>query len=131
VVADESSALVTATYASFLKRVSAWITVAIIVAIVLNILGGLLSGSGGTVGRVVDGAMIDAVVLAMIWFLYGAGMESSSRQATLGKRVLGMVVTDMEGNRVTFNRATVRYLAKIISFFWMIGYIMVTFTRRQ
>jgi len=42
-------------------------------------------------------------------------MESSSYQATLGKMVCGMKVTDLYGNRISFGRATGRHFAKILS----------------
>jgi len=50
-----------------------------------------------------------AVSVVGTW-LYFAAMESSSLQGTLGKKALGLYVTDMQGNRVTFGRATGRYL---------------------
>jgi uncharacterized RDD family membrane protein YckC len=125
VVADQFGTLGTATYAGFRKRVGAWIIDTIIVAIVLNILGALLSGSG-------VGVVPTEVVGFMIGLLYFAGMESSSKQATLGKMTLGIVVTDREGNRITFMRATGRYLAKITSTLTLLmGYIMVAFTHRK
>lgn len=42
-------------------------------------------------------------------WLYFALMESSSWQGTLGKKALGLYVTDIQGNRVTFGRASGRY----------------------
>jgi len=45
-----------------------------------------------------------------IW-LYQAGLESSQWQATLGKKALGLYVTDLEGNRVTFGKASGRFFA--------------------
>jgi uncharacterized RDD family membrane protein YckC len=124
VVADEFGALVTVTYAGFRKRMGAWIIDSIIVTILqLIILGGLLSGSGVVTSNVVG---------FMIGLLYFAGTESSSKQATLGKMTLGIVVTDTEGNRITFMRATGRYLAKITSALTLLmGYIMVAFTHRK
>ncbi len=69
---------------------------------------------------------------ALLGWLYYAGMESSSNQATLGKMALGLRVTDLEGNRISFLRATGRYLAKIISaLILMIGFIMVAFTEKK
>lgn len=59
-------------------------------------------------------------------------MESSSWQGTLGKKALGLRVTDLEGNRVGFGRATGRYFAKIVSgLILFIGYIMVGFTAKK
>ncbi len=71
-----------------------------------------------------------------IWFIagwfYWAGMESSSYQATLGKMAVGVKVTDIAGNRISFARATGRYFAKILS--WMtltVGFMMAGFTQRK
>lgn len=68
----------------------------------------------------------------VIAWLYGALMESSSWQATLGKRAVGLVVTDMNGSRISFARATGRHFAKIISaLILLIGYIMAGFTDKK
>jgi uncharacterized RDD family membrane protein YckC len=65
-------------------------------------------------------------------WLYFAAMESSSWQATLGKKALGIYVTDVEGRRLTFGRATGRFFAKIISgLTCYIGYMMAGFTERK
>ena len=77
------------------------------------------------------GGLIDALWLILFW-LYVAGMESSSKQATLGKMALGLQVTDSEGNRITFLRATGRNMAKLLSFMTlMIGYLMAAFTEKK
>jgi len=72
------------------------------------------------------------VSLAVTW-LYHAWMESSEWQATLGKKALGLVVTDMEGRRVSFGRATGRHFGKIVTNMIpaFIGYIMAGFTERK
>ena len=52
-------------------------------------------------------------VLAVLWqWLYYALMEASSRQGTLGKMAMGLAVTDLEGRRLTFARASGRFLGK-------------------
>ncbi|MEJ2409658.1 MAG: RDD family protein [Novosphingobium sp.] len=72
-----------------------------------------------------------AVSLIGNW-LYFALMESSSLQATVGKLAVGVVVTDQNGKRISFGRATGRYFAKILSgMLLLIGYIMVAFTERK
>ena len=69
------------------------------------------------------------LVLGIAYFV---GFESSSWQATPGKRALGLIVTDAEGRRISPARATGRYFAKILSgLILMIGYIMVAFTDRK
>ena len=65
-------------------------------------------------------------------WLYYALMESSRHQATLGKLAVGIKVTDMDGNRISFLNATGRYFGKIISgMIFMIGYIMIIFTAKK
>ncbi len=64
--------------------------------------------------------------------LYFVLMESSAKQATLGKMALGLIVTDTDGQRISFLRALGRYFAKILSaVILMIGYIMAAFTDRK
>lgn len=63
---------------------------------------------------------------------YYAGLESSPVQATPGKIVLGIKVTDLMGRRIGFGRATARQFAKIISGMLLFaGYVMILFTRRK
>src|SRR5260370_28514881 len=52
--------------------------------------------------------------LVLTW-LYHALMESSEWQATVGKKLLGMVVTDMAGARITFCRAAGRHFGRKIT----------------
>ena len=64
--------------------------------------------------------------------IYYAGMESSSRQGTLGKMAIGLIVTDMEGERISFGKATVRYFSKALSgLLFNAGYIMIAFTEKR
>jgi uncharacterized RDD family membrane protein YckC len=74
------------------------------------------------------------LVLAALFghWLYCAGFESSAWQATPGKRALGLVVTDEQGRRISFGRATGRYLGKIVSSLILnIGFIMAGFTEKK
>jgi uncharacterized RDD family membrane protein YckC len=77
------------------------------------------------------GGVLALITICASW-LYGALMESSSYQATLGKMIFGMKVTDLHGNRIDFLRATGRHFAKILSLLLLcIGFIMVGFTERK
>ena len=59
-------------------------------------------------------------------------MESSHRQATLGKMLLGLQVTDLEGNRISFGVATGRHFAEYLSALTLgLGYIMNVFTDKR
>ncbi|MDB9741236.1 RDD family protein [Akkermansiaceae bacterium] len=74
---------------------------------------------------IILGLIIYLVVTVIFPWLYFAIMESSSKQGTLGKMALGIVVTDMNGQRISFGKATGRYFAKIISgMILFIGYLM-------
>ena len=70
--------------------------------------------------------------LTIIALAYFVGFESSSVQGTPGKRAMGLVVTDLDGRRISVLRAIGRYFAKILSsLILFIGYIMVAFTERK
>jgi uncharacterized RDD family membrane protein YckC len=72
------------------------------------------------------------VTIVVTW-LYYALMEASVRQGTLGKLALGLYVTDLQGRRISFARATGRFFAKIITGLvpLFIGYIMAGFTQKK
>ena len=69
----------------------------------------------------------------IVSWLYFALMESSEKQGTLGKMALSLPVTDMQGNRISFGRATGRYFAKFVTGMvpFAIGYIMAGFTQKK
>ncbi len=76
--------------------------------------------------------LILSLLFEGVGWLYFALMESSSKQATLGKAAVGIIVTDENYNRISFLRATARYFSKIISsFLLMLGYIMAAFTKKK
>jgi uncharacterized RDD family membrane protein YckC len=74
-----------------------------------------------------------ATISLVVTWLYHAWMESSEWEATLGKRVLGLVVTDLAGQRISFGRATARHFSKIITNMvpLAIGYLMAGFTEKK
>lgn len=86
-------------------------------------------------------AMISLLIFVVVVFslinviadwLYYALMESSKKQATLGKMIMAIKVTDLSGNKVTFGKATGRYFGKILSGMLLgIGYIMAGFTEKK
>ena len=122
-------------YAGFWKRFAAFILDYIIVVVMAAAAGGVIGlfygiGAGAPSEDTASG--LGAVAGLTVWWLYHALMESSSRQATLGKMALGIKVVDQEGNPVSFGRATVRNLAKLLSgMILLIGYLMAGFTFRK
>ncbi len=77
--------------------------------------------------------LVAATVSLILTWLYHALMESSNWQATLGKKVLGLVVTDMAGRRASFGRSTGRHFGKLITNLIpaFLGYIMAGFTEKR
>ena len=110
-------------YASRLQRLGGWAIELVVVAVLLA-LGLILGGSSYFAGFV--------IALTAIW-LYFAGFESSRLQSTLSGRILGLRVTDLQGEPVSFNRATVRHFAMYLSALtpFAIGYLMAFWTKRR
>ena len=123
-------------YAGFWRRSAALgidaILLGIVQAVVMIIfMGGFVVADGGEEAA---GAAVLIVNLAMfvVGWLYFAVMESSKPQATLGKMLIGIVVTDSNGQPIGFGRATGRYFGKLISGIILgIGYLMAAFTKRK
>lgn len=108
---------------TFIVGIVAWI-----VALVL-ILG--IAATGG-IAAMVAASMLNYVVMIVIYWLYFALQESAAAQATLGKRAMGIKVTDDHAHRISFGRATGRFFGKFVSSFIAgIGYILAGFTERK
>jgi uncharacterized RDD family membrane protein YckC len=122
-------------YAGLWKRLLAFIVdlgvtsiIFFALAVILPILLGPRLGvpSGGVIL-----AFAAALWLVIAW-LYWAIMESSSRQSTVGKDLVGIAVTDGKGNRISFGKATLRHFGKIASVLLALsGLFMIGFTARK
>ena len=125
-------------YAGFWWRVLAYIIDGLIIGLIFFPLGMAVG-----VGLVASGADpnsptmpavnigLNGIQILATW-LYYAFCESSAWQGTIGKKVCGLRVTDMSGNRVTFGRATGRYFGMILSgMICSIGFLMVAFTEKK
>ncbi|MGZ3755916.1 MAG: RDD family protein [Mucilaginibacter sp.] len=72
------------------------------------------------------------LVIPVVKLIYHVVMESSAKQATYGKQLLRIRVTDIEGCRIRFGQAAGRNLAKIFSVLSMgIGYLYSFFNKKQ
>ncbi|MGD0827893.1 MAG: RDD family protein [Desulfobaccales bacterium] len=125
-------------YAGFWLRFVAYVIDCLFISIVvlgaLTVvarIGGLGGGrfgvntSGGALG-------IKFCIGILAHWLYWALMESSPQQATLGKMALGLRVTDLQGERLSFARATGRYFGKFISYIILcIGFMMAGWTEKK
>lgn len=59
--------------------------------------------------------MLFVIALAAPQWLYYALQESSAGMATVGKKLVGAKVTDLGGRRITFGKATLRFLVKYVA----------------
>jgi uncharacterized RDD family membrane protein YckC len=129
------------TYAGFWRRVVAYVVDGLLVGVVMAVLiflfaagaiGGIAAGSPEAAAAAFSliGLLNLASIIAM--WLYFALMESSPAQGTLGKIAVGLIVTDLAGNRIGFGRATGRFFGKILSgLVFAIGFLMAGFTERK
>jgi uncharacterized RDD family membrane protein YckC len=106
-------------YAGFWQRFAALLIDAAVISVGTGILVAISFGAGGI------------AVLFGPW-IYEAAMLSSEWQATIGKRVMSITVSGMDGGRISFTRATGRHFAKYVStLILFVGFIMAAFTQRK
>jgi uncharacterized RDD family membrane protein YckC len=78
---------------------------------------------------------LDIGITFAIICLYGALTESSAQQASLGKRALGLKVTDLQGRRLRFGKAFGRWVVKqalvLIPIIGWIGLLAIGFTDKK
>mgnify|MGYP000573974549 CR=1 FL=1 len=90
-------------YAGFGKRLFAYL----IGGVTIGLAGGILAVFFGYYFYLIFGWLLGA--------LYFILMEGGTWQATLGKRAMGLIVTDMNGDPISYGTATLRYLGKFVS----------------
>ncbi len=86
----------------------------------------IIAAFASSIGLLIGGSLI-------LGWLYSGYFESSEWQGTVGKKVMNLVVTDLQGNRISFARASGRYFAKLISGLipFGIGYILAGITEKK
>jgi uncharacterized RDD family membrane protein YckC len=76
--------------------------------------------------------VVHAVIMLIIFWLYFSVFESSRIQATPGKWICRLLVTDLSGRKISFGRATGRYFAKTVSALpYLVGYSAAAVSRRK
>jgi uncharacterized RDD family membrane protein YckC len=134
-------------YAGFWLRVVAAIIDGVLLGVVNSVIGAFFGGGiAAAVAQIKPGEEVSSATIMAIFgavgtmilitlaiqFVYFAYLESSEKQATVGKMVLGLKVTDMSGQRISFGRAAGRFLGKFLSSMILgIGYIMAGFTEKK
>lgn len=117
-------------YAGFWVRVVAYL----IDAVLLGVISYVISKVLGFPSPFSESAVspFQNIVTTVVGFLYFALGESGSQQATVGKRAMGLVVTDYAGNRISFLKATGRYFGKILSaLILLFGFFMIGWDRKK
>lgn len=124
-------------YAGFWRRAAA----SVYDVFLMNLLGGLMGFIIGFVSALVAPhdqnvrtltQIISGILGFIIGWLYFSLQESSRVGATLGKRMIGIYVTSVEGSGIRFGKATGRFFAKILSALTLgIGFMMSGWTRRK
>jgi uncharacterized RDD family membrane protein YckC len=108
-------------WSAFFRRVAAKVIDLFVVSAALHI-----SGCTGVLSVLRDddewrsddrafALFVSIVVVLVASWVYFAAMESSAWQATLGKRALGIVVTDLRGARMSFECASIRFASSLVS----------------
>ena len=111
--------IVSENYAGFLDRLKAMLVdMAIMVAV--NIILSIILPA-----KAISGVL---GLLTMGYYIY---FESSEKQGTIGKQVIGLTVVDKDGQRIGVGKAALRYFSRILSSILFIGYIMVAFTAKK
>lgn len=113
-------------YIGFFPRLFAYL-MDILFIIVLSFIAGSIFGSLGLLTS--DTANLLGLIIAILYFSI---QESSAKQATFGKQIMGIKVVDENLHRISFGRAVGRYFGRILSgIILCIGYIMIFFTQRK
>ena len=138
-------------YAGFWLRLVAFLidgAISFFLFLILLIPLFILTGAGSALSRIGQGEDISddvatfvgigfvlgfLVMTVGVTWLYYALSESSSWQGTLGKKLLNLTVTDLNGQPISFGRASGRYFSKFITNLipLAIGYILAGFTEKK
>jgi uncharacterized RDD family membrane protein YckC len=106
------------------------LVVAYVIDMALDRIGQLM-GYDRWMSKVASG-MAYILVLSVGAWLYCAFAESSSRRATIGKRIMGLQVVNADGGKVSFGQATIRHFMKFLSLFTAgVGFMMAGWTKRH
>jgi uncharacterized RDD family membrane protein YckC len=118
-------------YAGFFRRFIAFIIDALVLRMILIVLLGYWSDVDVDMfsfGNLFNRNTIIVEIIIMIYFVL---CESSSWQATLGKKLLGIKVVTEGYGRPTVRTAAIRYVAKYLSDIFLLGFIWVIFDDKK
>jgi uncharacterized RDD family membrane protein YckC len=77
------------------------------------------------------GHLCDLASVTLVWGIYTIPMWLSRWQATIGKRICGLIVVTQDGTKLRLGRALGRYAAGLLSGLVIVGVFFVAFTERR
>ncbi len=142
---EESDDIIELPYASFLSRTVAFIIDYLLISTLMSFWlafvlpaefmaegPGILEYDEEYVRNLTEAAGPWLYVFLLLWCLYNAAMHAGKWQATLGKRLMGIIVTDTEGERISFGKALIRSFSKLLSIIVFIFILLIAaFTSRR
>lgn len=127
------------TYAGFWKRVLAFLIDYIVMLLLIVLfsygISAMMRHNGVDLYAGDETVLYDVAMQLMVLFIglfYCAAFESTQLKATVGKLLVGIQVTDLHGQQLSFWRALGRHLGKYLSFLLFgLGFLMVAFNRQK
>lgn len=110
-------------YADFFRRLMASIIDIFVIFLLLSFIQ-FLSG--------IREGIFSYILIILFFWLYFAYQDSSVSQGTVGKQAMNITITDHNGNRISFARATNRLAGKIMaSLPFFAGFLPILFSKKR
>jgi len=72
------------------------------------------------------------ILFVLTMWAYFVFQESSTLKSTVGKQAVNIIITDLNGNRISFTQATNRFILKILSIIpFFAGLLLILFTSKK
>jgi uncharacterized RDD family membrane protein YckC len=72
------------------------------------------------------------ILFFLTMWVYFVFQESSTLKSTVGKQAVNIIVTDLNGNRISFTQATKRFILKILTVIpFFAGFLLILFTSKK
>ncbi len=72
------------------------------------------------------------IIFVLTLWIYFAYQESSTLKGTVGKQALNLIVTDLNGNQISFKQATKRFIMKILTAIPLfMGFLLIYITSKK
>jgi uncharacterized RDD family membrane protein YckC len=110
-------------YSGFLRRFIAFITDIFVIILFIGFIEFILGFK--------DVIFFNFLIFLLVWG-YFAIQESSTRKGTVGKQAMNVIVTDLDGNKISFIQATIRFFGKFIAAIpFFAGFFLILFTEKK